>query len=350
VDKSPARTGQTSKENKFLRVIETLDLIKRFPQEKSYCELIMHPFKRKEIKALENINIQVEEGELFGLLGPNGAGKTTLIKILSTLVLPTEGSAFVNGYDVTKHEKKIKRIVGYIISEERSFYWRLTGRQNLLFFAKLNNLPTYLADRRIKELAGLIGLEDDMDKVFQNYSSGVKQKMAIARGLLTNPKILFLDEPTRYLDPIVTKNFRGFIKDFIVGETKKTVIIATNNMLEAEELCDRVAIFNKGKVKICESLTTIKRILNNKGRYILSLKGSLEYLQQNLPPILFNDGHLTLMPEHSSGDESLFEIEINAVKEDISEIIKKIVVAGIKIEACRHKEFSLNEVFARSIE
>lgn len=330
--------------------IETLNLMKRFPQEKSYHELLMHPFLRKEVTALENVNIQVEEGELFGLLGPNGAGKTTFIKILSTLVLPSEGSAFVNGYDVTRHEKKIKRIIGYIISEERSFYWRLTGRQNLRFFARLNNLPDHLADRKIKKLADFIGLENDMDKLFQNYSSGVKQKMAIARGMLTDPKILLLDEPTRYLDPIVTQNLRKFIKDVVVGEARKTVVIATNNMPEAEELCDRVAIFHKGKVKICQSLTKIRKIWNKKNRYVLSLRGSLEHLQQDLPPALFDGGNVALTPEHSSVDESLFKIEINARKEEISEIIERIVLAGIKIETCHHEEFSLNEIFSKIIE
>src|SRR3990170_1098309 len=114
--------------------IETIDLTKRFLQAKGYGDLVFNPFQRKEVLALDRVSIQVEEGELFGLLGPNGAGKTTLIKILCTLILPTSGRAFINGYDVMKDGKNIRKVIGYVVSEERSFYWRLTGRQNLKFF------------------------------------------------------------------------------------------------------------------------------------------------------------------------------------------------------------------------
>jgi len=330
--------------------IETISLTKRFPQLKGYRELLLHPLRRKEITALENINIQVRKGEIFGLLGPNGAGKTTLIKILCTLVLPTKGSAFVNGYDVTRDGKQIRENIGYVINEERSFYWRLTGRQNLRFFAKLNNLPARQAEQRIKEVVGLTGLEDYVDNVFQDYSTGMKQKLAIARGMLTDPQILLLDEPTRSLDPVTTHNLRRFIKEVIVSGEKKTVIIATNNMQEAEELCDRIAIIEKGKLKICELLEDIKIILKEKDRYVLKLRGPFEYLHQKLYCHNFSSKIVRLSPESSSNNGPLYRLEINAGREDISEIVERIVMSGIKVETCYPEELTLDEIFARTIE
>ncbi len=330
--------------------IETINLTKRFPRIKGYRELLMHPLRRKETTVLEDINIQVERGELFGLLGPNGAGKTTLIKILCTLVLPNEGSAFVNGYNVADHGKEIRRDIGYVISEERSFYWRLTGRQNLKFFATLNNLSARQAARRIEEVVELTGLEDDIDRVFKDYSSGMKQKLAVARGMLTNPQILFLDEPTRMLDPLVTRDLRKFIKEQIVGKEGRTVVLATNNMQEAQELCDRIAIVHRGRIRICDSLDGIRRILNGKDRYVLKLKSPLEHLKRELSNSYFTDKIDRISSESSDANGSAVRVEISSSKDNVSEIIERIVLAGIKIEACYPLEESLDQIFARVVE
>lgn len=330
--------------------IETVNLTKRFPRIKGYRELLMHPFRRKETTALEDVNIQVERGELFGLLGPNGAGKTTLIKILCTLVLPNEGAAFVNGYDVAKHGKEIRRNIGYVISEERSFYWRLTGRQNLKFFATLNNLSARQAGQRIEEVVELTGLKEDIDKVFKDYSSGMKQKLAVARGMLTNPQILFLDEPTRMLDPLVTRDLRRFIRDQIVGKEKRTVVLATNNMQEAQELCDRIAIVHRGKIKICDSLDGIRRILNGKDRYVLKLKSPLEHLKRELSNTYFADKIDRISPESSDNNGSAVRVEISSPEDKVSEVVERIVLAGIRVEACYPLKESLDEIFARVVE
>ena len=217
--------------------IETVNIGKTFNLIKSYRDLILHPFQKKKLIALKDINIRVNKGELFGLLGPNGAGKTTLIKILSGLILPNQGNAYVSGYDLARDGKQARRVVGYVVSEERSFYWRLTGRQNLKFFAILNNLSLSEAKYRIDEVIALTGLDDAADRMFKDYSSGMKQKLAIARGLITHPQILLMDEPTKSLDPLAAMNLRRLIKENIVGENKKTVFLATHNLSEAEELC-----------------------------------------------------------------------------------------------------------------
>jgi ABC-2 type transport system ATP-binding protein len=252
--------------------IETHNLTKRFPVAKGYGDLLLHPFKKNEITALSNINIQVKGGELFGLLGSNGAGKTTLIKILCTLVLPTSGKAFVDGLDVTKNGRKVKSIIGYVVSDERSFYWRLTGRQNLRFFAKLNNISKHESEWRIKRLLEFMELTRDADRVFKDYSTGMRQKLAIARGLLTDPEIIFMDEPTRSLDPLTAQNLRRLIKERLVEGEKKTVVFATHNLQEAEELCDQIAIIHKGEVKIAGEVKEIKREFNSDKRYVIRLK------------------------------------------------------------------------------
>ncbi len=333
----------------MLYTIETYNLTKRFPVMKGYRDLLLHPFRKDEVTALENVNIQVRKGEIFGLLGPNGAGKTTLIKILCTLVLPTEGSAFVNGYDVTRDGIQIRKIIGYVISEERSFYWRLTGRQNLKFFARLNNIPAKQVDQRIKEVVELTGLKDDVDKTFQDYSTGMKQKLAVSRGMLTDPQILLLDEPTRSLDPVSAHNLKRFITEVIVGERNKTVIIATNNMQEAEELCSQIAIINKGKLAICESLKEIRKTFNGNDKYVFKLRGSFEYLNKKLNCQSINGKISSLLPESSYNSGSLCRLEISVGRENISEIVEKIVSSGIKIEAFYPVELSLNEIFARTI-
>lgn len=213
-------------------------------------------FRKHKFLAVNSVNLAVSKGEVFGLLGPNGAGKTTLIKMLTTLLLPSEGEVIINGFNLDETEK-IKKCIGLIYSSERSFYPRLTARQNLDFFAALHNIPLNLARKRIDELLELIGLKDNADVWFEEYSSGMKQRLAIARGLLNNPEIIFMDEPTKGLDPLEAHRFRKFIKDFLVKEQKKTIFLATHQLDEAEEICDWIAIIHLGEIRLCGSVEEI---------------------------------------------------------------------------------------------
>jgi ABC-2 type transport system ATP-binding protein len=174
--------------------IETTDLSKHFIQK---------PFlgNKKTVRAVQNINLQVREGELFGLVGPNQAGKTTLIKLLCTLILPTSGNAIVRGYDTSSQQDQVKSSIGLVAGEDRSFYWRLTGRQNLHFFTSLYGLSFYDAKKRINEILDFLEIGEMADVPFQSYSSGIKQRMHIARSLLNDPQVLFLDEAMKSLDP-----------------------------------------------------------------------------------------------------------------------------------------------------
>lgn len=241
--------------------IETFNLTKLFVQSRSLSRLFLHPFRKgKAILAVDNINLQVKKGELFCLVGPNGAGKTTLMKILCSLILPTKGTALVNGYDILRDNGKLKDVIGLVTSDERSFYWRLTGRQNLNFFALLYNLTSQQARKRIKELIDLLEIEVP-DKRFQEYSTGMKQRLGIARSLLNNPRILFMDEPTKSLDPTAAHSLRTFIRERLVHEQDKTVFFTTHHLDEAESFSNRLAIMDRGKVVACGSLGQLRQLI-----------------------------------------------------------------------------------------
>ncbi len=329
--------------------IETVNIGKSFNLIKSYRDLILHPFQKKEIIALKDINIRVNKGELFGLLGPNGAGKTTLIKILSGLILPNQGNAYVSGYDLARDGKQARRVVGYVVSEERSFYWRLTGRQNLKFFAILNNLSLSEAKYRIDELIALTGLDAAADRMFKDYSSGMKQKLAIARGLITHPQILLMDEPTKSLDPLAALNLRKLIKEKIVGEDKKTVFLATHNLSEAEELCHRIAIINHGKVNACGTLEEIRGLLDTTKRYFIELRNLPDRLAHKLQNLPFAGKIVHSQLHPSSNNNTGIEITVKE-NSDISEVIEFIVSSGGKVVSCFPKEISLSEIFSQVVE
>lgn len=242
--------------------IETHDLTKRFALQRGFADFLRHPFRKDEMTAVYDVNLNVKSGELFGILGPNGAGKTTLIKMLCTLILPSVGTAHVNGYEISKDSGNVRRSIGFVTSDERSFYWRLTGRHNLRFFSALHNYYSDDAEDRIDELLSLVGMEERGDDKFLSYSAGMKQRMAIARGLLNDPAVLFMDEPTRALDPGAAQNVRKFVKEHITGEAGKTVFLSTHHLPEAEELCDRIAIINEGRIVALGTLDELKSALD----------------------------------------------------------------------------------------
>jgi len=230
--------------------IETYDLTKKFVLHRGISDIITNRHNGDVLTSLDSVNMKVQEGEVMGLIGPNGAGKSTLIKILCTLIMPTAGEAYVNGYDVVKESGKVRKSLGYVTTDERSFYWRLTGMDNLDFYAALHNMSAKDSRQKVEELLEIVQLSDRADELFLNYSAGMKQRMAIARGLLNDPQVLFMDEPTRSLDPGAAKNLRDFIREKIVKEKGKTIFLSTHNLDEAEQLCDRVAILDQGRIKV----------------------------------------------------------------------------------------------------
>ncbi len=229
----------------MLYAIQTHQLIKQYPKNQTWKSL----FKRKQLDtpAVNQVSLAIPQGEIFGLLGPNGAGKTTLVKMLSTLVTPTSGTALINGYTL-KHERLIKASIGLVTSDERSFYWRLSGIENLQFFAALHGIPKGKIPERINQVLALVELTEKAKQPFKNYSTGMRQRLSIARSLLHRPQILFLDEPTKGLDPTATRRLHTLIRDTLAQQEGITVLITTHRLAEAETLCDRIAIMNKGRI------------------------------------------------------------------------------------------------------
>ncbi|MFN7171053.1 MAG: ABC transporter ATP-binding protein [Candidatus Omnitrophota bacterium] len=215
-------------------------------------------FKRKQTIALNNVNLQVKEGELFVLVGQNGAGKTTLLKILCGLILPTSGKVYINGGNIFNNRSCFRKKIGFVSGEERSFYWRLTGKQNLEFFGRLYDLSKKEIYQKINELVEIMALKEEINKQFRHFSAGAKQRLALVRALLHNPLIIFMDEPTRSLDPLAQNKLREFIKNKLVKEDKKTLFITTHNLNEAEFLADRLAIIEKGQIKVCGTLDELR--------------------------------------------------------------------------------------------
>ncbi|MEM4189716.1 MAG: ABC transporter ATP-binding protein [Candidatus Caldarchaeum sp.] len=224
------------------------------------------------IKALDNVNIQVREGEIFGLLGPNGAGKTTLVKILTTLLLPTEGKAYVLGYDVESEAGKIRPLINLVSGGDTPGYGLITVRENLWFYSMLYGLDGATARKRIQHLIEEVGLVEVADELLRNLSTGYRQRLNLARGLVNDPKVLFLDEPTIGLDAVSARKVRRMIKDWVRGDSGRTVILTSHYMAEVEELCDRVAILNNGRLLALGTPEELKRSVIGKTVVIIDAK------------------------------------------------------------------------------
>jgi len=237
----------------------------------------------RTLTALENVDLTVRQGELFGLLGPNGAGKTTLIKILTTLLAPSSGQAMVAGFDVASQPEMVRPKINMVSGGESSGYGLLTVRENLWMFSQFYGIPSSLANQRIKELLEIVGLSDRVNTKSSDLSTGLRQKMNIVRGFMTDPDVLFLDEPTLGLDVGASRDVRRFVRQWVSDDSTRTLLLTTHYMVEAEELCDRVAIINKGRVLACDTPSALKRALQNEAIFELELsplhEGDLDALQ-----------------------------------------------------------------------
>src|SRR6266568_1081731 len=234
-------------------------------------------FRRKfkpPAEALRDVSFQIREGEIFGLIGPNGAGKTTLTKIIATLIQPTSGEVTVRGNDTVRHDVQVRRNIGLASAEERSFYWRLTAEQNLLFFARLYGLSGTEAKRRIKTLFDMFELGELARRRFAELSTGNKQRLAVARAMLAKPPVLLLDEPTRSLDPIAAARLRATIKSLAQDDAQRvTVFFTSHNLAEVEELCDRVAIISKGAIRAIDTPRNLQTQHTEKEQITITFNG-----------------------------------------------------------------------------
>ncbi len=319
--------------------VEAFQVEKNFAKKRPIGELLKHPFRRAErVEALRGVDLHVQKGEIFGLLGPNGAGKTTLLKILSCLVLPDRGRAVVGGEDV-RHEGKVKPKIGLVHTDERSFYWRLSGRENLDFFACLYDVPRRRTKPRIAELLERVDMVEAADRRFADYSSGMKQRLAIARALLHDPPILLMDEPTRSLDPSSAMALRAFIRDELKTRDGKTVLLATHNLREAETLCDRVAILVKGKVRQIGTVQEVRSWGVDERRFRLEVAGWPEGLA----------GPFRLVSDEPLNGIRRVTIAL-APDARLDDVLRLLLTGGAVVHACDRIEPDLEEAFSRILE
>lgn len=228
---------------------------------------------KRTVVALEGVDLEIQEGELFGVLGPNGAGKTTLIKILATLLLPTSGRAIVDGIDVVNDPQGVRRRINIVSGGEHSGYGILTVKETLWMFSQFYGVPGRVARPRIAELLKVVGLEEEANTKINRLSTGMRQKMNFARGFVSDPKIIFLDEPTLGLDVGAARDARNFIKSWVKERPGKTVLLTTHYMTEAEELCDRVAIIDRGKILACDTPENLRRRVKKESIFHLEVEG-----------------------------------------------------------------------------
>jgi ABC-2 type transport system ATP-binding protein len=228
---------------------------------------------KEPVEALREVSFDVQAGEIFGLIGRNGAGKTTLTKIVATLVQPTTGSVSVRGNDSVAHDEQVRREIGLATAEERSFYWRLTAEQNLMFFARLHGLSDRFAKQRIRKLFAKLELEEVARRRFGEMSTGNKQRLAVARAMLASPPVLLLDEPTRSLDPLAAARMRELISLLAKEDPPVTILLTSHNLAEVETLCQRVAIISRGSIRAIDTPQQLRGLTSKAEQVHITVSG-----------------------------------------------------------------------------
>ena len=276
--------------------IDATQLVKKFParpgtgnkaESASAPRRSRWPFGNRELKAMftavNGVDLQIKRGEIFGLLGPNGAGKSTTIRMLCTLLEPTSGTAYINGFDLVKQANDVRRSLGTLLAGERSIYWKLTGRENLEYFAALYHIPATVARQRVEELIERMELKDRANELVEKYSTGMRQRVAIAKALLARPPILLLDEPTLGLDPQAARRLRELIAE--LKQEGHTILLTTHYMEEADQLSDRIGIIDTGRIIALDTPEGLKQRIEQKEVIRLEVAGWHEEIADKLKSI-----------------------------------------------------------------
>jgi ABC-2 type transport system ATP-binding protein len=324
-----------------VNAIETEQLTKRFRRVKSYRDLVLYRWRRDSDVAVQDVTLQIPRGELFGLLGENGAGKTTLIRMLSTTLLPTSGHAFVGGHDVVREPRLVRERIGLVNGDERSFYWRLTGRQNLQFFAALYHVPRHAIAGRIAQLLDTLGVTSYADRRFDSYSTGIRQKFAIARGMLTEPEVLFLDEPTRALDPIAADEVRRYVVEHIVGQLGYTVLLATHTLAEAEAICSRLAIIRHGTIVMNGTMEELRARTALAPVLDLVVSGQDAGLRDRICAVPGVTD--VLIARH--GEQANVSVTVGTEGDSTSGVLRAVLGAGLRVDACATRQPTLDDIY-----
>ncbi|MBI2850390.1 MAG: ABC transporter ATP-binding protein [Chloroflexi bacterium] len=344
--------------------IETIGLTKKYPTRRddsgglygrhsstdSFVAIfdVLRNRKRSYIEALRGIDLQIRKGEIFGLLGPNGAGKTTLIKILCTLVIHDEGEAYVNGFDVKKEPGNVVKHLQAVLPESRGFNWRLTGKQNLQFYSLLYGIPEKAARERVNYLLELTGLKDRANDGYQQYSTGMQRKLLLCRALLRNTPVLLFDEPTAGLDPTAAAEFRSLVRDKLARQEGTTVMLSTHNLNEAQDICDRIAILDRGKIIACDTPGKIQYAVHDEKVFSIAFADGRfdeERGRQMLNALEAIQGVHGATPDVDTA-RNLRGLSLRVDKDtDLSDILSVIMKNDLKISSINTTEPSLEEAF-----
>jgi len=320
--------------------VETFDLNRTFKIKKAKSKK-KNKNNQSTVVALENANIKIHQGELFGLLGPNGAGKTTLIKILATLLLPNSGTALVDGIDVVKYPEKVRRKINMVSGGEQCGYGILTVKETLWMFSQFYGLPSRVVHRRIDELLKILKMEEFARTKIGKLSTGLRQKLNFMRGFVCDPKIMFLDEPTLGLDVQIARDVRAYIRTWMKENSERTILLTTHYMAEADELCDRVAIIDRGKVLVCDTPQSLKKSLAGEAVFRIEIPLSVNGMEKfgQVPGVKqFAYEHKS----HLGRTELKFILEEEAA---ISNVTESLSGNGSKIITLSKMEPSLEDVF-----
>lgn len=295
------------------------------------------PAKPKRIVAVNDMDLDIGPGHCFGLLGPNGAGKTTTVKMLATLLEPTSGNASVAGFDVTRSPRRVRRNIGVLFAGERGMYWRLTGRENLELFGTLSFMLRERLHERIEAAAQRFGLEDQLDSLVETYSTGMKQRLNLARATLHDPPVLLLDEPTAALDPVAAREARHLIRQ--IAESGTAILLTTHNLYEAEQICDRVGIIQSGSLVAEGRPADLIRQAGEVPRLDLLLRGDLAAAKA----VIGSDG-LWWGDVNRDGE---FAVAVRAPTgwRSSDALTTKLVARGIAVEQARLREPDLEDAY-----
>ena len=295
---------------------------------------------KKTVHALQDVSLDVYEGENFGLLGPNGAGKTTLIKCLTTLLLPTSGTAWVNGYNIDKDEDSVRASLGCMLMGDRGLYWKLTGRENLDYFGALYHVPRDVRRKRIEYLIELLKLRDFSDRTVETYSSGQKMLLAFAKALINDAPILFFDEPTVTMDVPTARELRRIVRS-LNKEEGKTIVYTTHLMHEAEELCDRVAIIDRGQIIALGTPNELKSSLVREDA--VHLEGVFPVA--TVDRLRATPGIRNVVVQAESNGRTKLAVLCDNSRMQLPRIIEAVTRDGASLEYIKPQEVTLEDVF-----